>query len=398
MRIMKYVLVVGDGISDRPLKELGGKTPLEAAKTPNMDFLASNGTCGKFVSSNEKYAVGTDTAHFLIFGYALEKNYTGRGPIEAAAMGLQMGENDIAVRCNLVNLKDGKMNDYSAAHVTTAEAKKLMQELNEKLGNEEIEFHPGVAYRHIMMLKGNHSGEVETDAPHDIMEEEIEAHMPKGSGEEGEKTAHVLEKLMKDSWEILENHEVNKKRRDNGVLTANSIWLWSLGKKPELETLHKRFGKSGAIITAVDVLKGIGKLMGLEYINVQGATGFLDTNYEGKAQAALDALERHDFVIVHIEAPDEAGHMGNAEEKIKAIERIDRIIIGRLLERLEWDYRIAITGDHGTSVELKTHIPDPVPFAVYTRRDKKDRTIKFCEKNAKDVTLHNMFLEMLFKK
>ncbi len=367
---MKYIILIGDGMSDHNLEALGGKTPLEFAKTPNMDAVVSNGAIGLFNSVPEGYPPGSDVANLSILGYDPSKYYTGRAPLEAANIGIDLAPADIAFRCNLVSL-DGEgaetiMADYSAGHITTEEAAEIIKTLanDEELSNGGIRFHAGKSYRHLMVYP-NGPVKLEATPPHDISDKVISPHLPKGEG------ADTIVALMERSRVVLKDHPVNIKRREAGKNTADSIWLWGNGKAPKMETYKERFGKSGAIISAVDLLNGIGVYAGLEVINVPGVTGYLDTNYTGKAEYAIEALKHHDFVCVHVEAPDEAGHQGLIKEKVQAIEEFDELVVGHILKKLSpfAPYRVMVITDHPTPVLLKTHTREAVPFALFESGD-----------------------------
>jgi 2,3-bisphosphoglycerate-independent phosphoglycerate mutase len=362
---------------DTPVKELGNKTPLEFAKTPNMDLAASTGICGTadFVPPSMK--PGSDVANLSLFGYDPLKYYTGRGPLEAASMGVEIGDDDVAFRCNLVTIKDGVMDDYSAGHITTEEARSLLETLNLKLGTSDVRFHPGVSYRHLCVIKGGPRS-AKCTAPHDISGKDISKYLPSGEG------ATVLNGLMESSVEILKKCKINKDRVKKGKKPATSIWLWGQGMKPTMPTYEKKYNITGSVITAVDLIKGIGVYAGLDVINVPGVTGYLDTNYKGKAQYALESLRVKDFVFVHVEAPDEAGHNGDIRGKVKAIEDFDKLVVGTILKGLavfkEW--RLLITADHATPLNIKTHARGAVPFAVCGTSIKKGAIKKFSEKEA----------------
>lgn len=392
---MKYIVIIPDGAADYPLDELGGKTPLQVAHTPNIDFLASRGVVGTVKNIPQGFSPGSDVANLSILGYDPRVYYTGRAPLEAVSMGLTLSKDDIAYRCNLVTLRlaDKKqifMEDYSAGHISSDEAKILIEEIDKKLGNDLLRFYPGVSYRHIMIWKGG-TEDVECTPPHDITGKEISRHLPIG------KNANFLKELIFKSLEILKDHPVNKKRIAEGKKPANSIWLWGQGRTPNLPTYQDKYKLSGALISAVDLTKGLGILAGFHIINVPGATGWIDTNYEGKAEYALNALERVDFVYLHIEAPDEAGHQGDYKLKIKAIEDIDKIVVGRILreapERFK-EFKILLLPDHPTPIKLKTHTSDPVPFIIYDGK-KKDTDIKrgFSEEilNSPDIKIEEGF-------
>ncbi|MGB9715945.1 MAG: cofactor-independent phosphoglycerate mutase [Thermodesulfovibrionales bacterium] len=378
---MKYVVIIGDGMADRPLKELGNKTPLQKAFTPNMDRIAQKGIIGKVRTIPSGLYPGSDVANLNILGYDPLKFYTGRAPLEATSIGIKLAEDDVSFRCNLITLKYDKnrkkavMEDYSSGHITTEEAKELISEIDSKLGSEEIHFYTGVSYRHIMVWSGG-PVDVECTPPHDILGKEIYDYLPIGNGEE------LLRKMIFESGVILERHPVNKERISRGMRPANSIWLWGHGKKPSLPSFKERFSIDGALISAVDLTRGIGINIGFEILNVPGITGYLDTNYLGKAEYALKALEKVDFVYIHVESPDEAGHSGNYNDKIKAIEDFDALVVGTVFKGLKRfkEYRILIMPDHATPIEVRTHTDEPVPFAIFdSRREIKNDSASFDE-------------------
>jgi len=364
---MKYLILLGDGMSDEPIAELGGKTPLEVAKIPNMDRLAAASRVGLAATVPEGFHPGSDVANLSVFGYNPADCYTGRSPLEAASMGVELGPEDVAFRLNLVWLEAhyGKlyMGDFSAGHITTAEAGELIATLQNELGGGEFNFYPGVSYRHLLVWK-NGKDQLKFTPPHDISSHSIEDHLPQGEG------AEVLMNLTNSAQMLLQNHPVNLKRMEIGELPANSIWLWGHGRKPRMETYQQRYGLSGAVISAVDLIKGIGVNAGLEIVEVPGATGYIDTNYRGKGEYAVAALKERDFVYVHVEAPDEAAHGGLLREKIGAIEDFDRFVVGTILEHLSeiGDCRILVLPDHPTPVEKKTHTADPVPYLLFDSR------------------------------
>ena len=364
---MKYVVLLGDGMSDRPLKELGGRTPLIAARTPNMDAMATHGQFGYLNSASESFLPGSDIMNLNILGYPVERYYTGRAPLEASSIGVDLKEEDVAFRCNLVTLSEEGllMEDYSAGHISTEEASSIIKTLDSELGREGLRFYPGKSYRHIMVLSGGPDG-LDLTPPHDITNQPANPHLPKDQ--------RLLE-LTHKSWEILRSHPVNLKRVKSGKRPATSIWLWGEGKKPNLPSFEERYGLKGSIISAVDLMKGIGIYLGLKVVEVPGATGYLDTNYIGKANAAIDELTRCDFVFVHVEAPDEASHNGDIEAKIKAIEDFDAKVVGTVLEGLrDFDsWKVLVLSDHSTLIELRTHVKDPVPFAYLSSNDSKER-------------------------
>jgi 2,3-bisphosphoglycerate-independent phosphoglycerate mutase len=362
---MKYIILQGDGMADYPLEALGGKTPLEAARTPNMDWLAAHGVYGIAHVIPEGFPPGSDVGNMSIMGYDPAVYHTGRSPLEAASMGVALGPNDIAFRCNLVTLggggKETFMEDFTSGHISTDEAADLIRDLDRELGGNGIEFFPGVSYRHLMVWR-NGKEKMETTPPHDITDQKTAAYMPKGDG------AERLLLMMAGSQRILAEHPVNKKRQANGYRRATSIWLWGQGRAPQLPPLTKRFGIRGGVISAVDIIHGLGVYAGLERIDVPGITGFLDTNYVGKGEYAVRSLEKNDLVFVHVEATDEAGHMGDVEKKIQALEDFDEKVVGTVLKGLALrnDYRILLMPDHPTAIELKTHVSDPVPFVLFS--------------------------------
>ncbi|MBI5750331.1 MAG: cofactor-independent phosphoglycerate mutase [Nitrospinae bacterium] len=361
---MKYIILLGDGMPDYPIKELGDKTPLEYAKTPNMDFIAKNGTVGCVKTIPDGFPPGSDVSNLSILGYDPEKYYTGRAPLEAASIGVKLSPTDVAFRCNLVTLKptDSEliMEDFSAGHISTEEARELISAIDKKLGTDEIKFYPGVSYRHLMVWK-NGSSNLKLTPPHDISGKNIKSYISQGD------RANILTELMNSSQMVLSNHKINKERKNNGKNPANSIWLWGHGKAPAMPTLKERFNLTGSIIAAVDLMKGIGIYAGLTPIDVPGATGYIDTNYEGKADYALKELENKDFVYLHVEAPDEAAHNGSLKNKIKAIEDFDKRVVGRILEGIKKfkEYRIMVVSDHPSPISIKTHSSERVPFAIY---------------------------------
>lgn len=381
---MKYIIIIGDGMADWPIEELSGKTPLEAAKKPNMDFISKNGKCGLLRTLRDGMPFGSDIANLSILGYEPGKYYSGgRGPIEAASMGLKLGRNDIAFRCNLITEENGFIRDYSGGHISTEEAEILIKEINKKLGTTKVQFYPGKSYRHILILKDSFSEKIRCMPPHDIIGQRVDENLIKVEDKEGEDTAEFLNKLILESKKILENHTINKKRIKEGKSPANMIWLWGAGKKPRMPKFREKFGINGALISAVDLLNGIAIYLGMEIVNVSGATGYIDTNYEGKADAAIDSLKRNDLVYVHVESIDEMSHEGNIKGKIKAIEDLDKRIVGKILDRVkEKDIRIAILPDHATPIKARTHTSDPVPFAIYSKKMKGDN-LNYDENSAK---------------
>ena len=355
----KYVIIVPDGAADKPLAQFGERTVLEAAETPNMDNVSRHGRQGLVQTIPDDMEAGSDIAQMSLLGYDPRKFHSGRAPIEAAARNIKLSTDDWVFRCNLITISDGKMADHSAGHISTEEARALIKELNEQLGDEKFQIYPGVSYRHLLVFKGL-DFDVQTYPPHDFIGQKIEKILPRGKG------AEMLIDLMARSQQLFSNHDINKVRKDLGENQVSSIWLWGEGKKTLMESFQKRFGLKGATITAVDLARGLSKLIGFDVIDVPGATGFVDTNYEGKGLAAIEGLDKYDLVFVHIEAPDEASHNGNAEMKKKAIEQIDKYIVGPVLEALQKyeSWRILVMPDHPTPVSSKAHSSEPVPFAM----------------------------------
>ena len=361
---MKIIILLGDGMSDIAYNELGNKSPLQYAATPHMDYMAQHGQVGLAYTVPVGLPPGSDVANLSVFGYDPRNCYTGRSPLEAISMGVVLGPEDVAFRMNLVTLKpQGSsiyMQDFSAGHISTGESRELVETLQKELGSSEIEFYPGVGYRHLMVWRGGKDG-MRTTPPHDITGKAILDSLPHGDG------ADTLNNLMNHAQMVLHSHPVNVRRKELGHLPANSVWLWGHGKTPRIETYRDKFGLTGAVISAVDLIKGIGICAGLDVIIVEGATGYIDTNYLGKGEAALAALEDHDFVYVHVEAPDEASHEGIMQHKLQAIADFDQKVVGTILEGIKkfGDYAVLCMPDHPTPVKLMTHTSDPVPFVIY---------------------------------
>lgn len=361
---MKYIILQGDGMPDHHLDVLKGKTPLQAARTPNMDYLAAHGTLGLLKTIPQGFTPGSDVGNLSIMGYDPKRYSTGRSPLEAASIGVKLTTDDVAFRMNLVTLdhhnKSDFMGDYSADHISTEEAKKIISCLKKELEDREFMFYTGISFRHLMVWRKGKTG-MTTTPPHDISGKEITPYLPKGEG------AEALIGIMEASQDILKDNPVNKDRVKKGRKPANSVWLWGQGKAPRMPKLRELFGVKGAVVAAVDIVKGLGVYAGLTVIKVPGATGFLDTNFQGKARAALRALSTHDLVYIHVEAPDEAGHMGDARAKIKAIEDFDEKVVGTILAGIKnvGDVRILLCSDHPTPVDVMTHVNEPVPFAIY---------------------------------
>ena len=363
---MKYLVIVPDGMTDEPLEELGGKTPLQAARTPGMDYLAQNGMVGMVRTIPKGMAPGSDVGNLSVMGYDPKKYFCGRAPLEAANLSVDLDKDEVAFRCNLVTITDNKMEDYSAGHIPTQEAATLIDVLNQGMQEKGVRFIAGKSYRHLMVMKVRNPKDylkIACTPPHDILDRDITKYLPKGTG------AKMLLKLMEKSESLLAPHPINKVRVDLKENPANRIWLWGQGPRMDLPSFQEKFGVQGAIISAVDLVNGIGKLAGLEVLNVPGITGYYDTNYAGKAAYALKALETKDFVFIHIEAPDEAGHSGDVKAKLTCIERIDREIISPMLAHFgkNADVRIMVLPDHPTPIRLRTHTSAPVAFVIYGR-------------------------------
>lgn len=383
---MKYLLIVGDGMADYPVPELDGKTPLQVARKPNMDAIASRGRSGLLKTVPDGMSSGSDTAILSVLGYEPERLLVGRGALEAAARGIELKGNDVAFRCNLITEDNGFLTDYSAGHITTKEAEQLINAVKaafEKSG--EIEFFSGLDYRHFLVMRNLPDSKfIECNPPHDVTGAKINQVLPKAKSKKVEKATNLLTKMILESKAILENHPVNVARRKAGKRPGNMVWSWGGGEKPSMPTFKEKYGLKGAVISAVDLVKGIGIYAGMQVINVKGATGMYDTNFEGKAKAALKALEVNDFVFVHVEAPDEAGHERDAAKKVKAIEDLDKRLLNKLLKGLKEPYAIAILPDHPTPITVGTHTRDPVPFAIKSPFWATDGVQKFDEFSAKN--------------
>ena len=383
---MKYVLVVGDGMADYPVPELGNKTPLQVAFKPNMNSIAATGRNGLLRTIPEGFSSGSDTAILSVLGYDPKRLCVGRGSLEAVARGIELGENDVAFRCNLITEENGVLADYSAGHITTKEAKQLIEAVRkafEKPG--EIEFFSGLDYRHFLVLRNlPDSNMIDCVPPHDFIGAEITKVLPRAKSERVKNAVALLRNTILKSKAALEAHPVNVARRKSVERPGNMIWPWGGGEKPSMQSFMKKYGLKAAAISAVDLVKGIGIYAGMQVVNVPGATGMYDTNYEGKAEAALKALGKNDFVFVHVEAPDEAGHERDYVKKVKAIEDLDRRLLGKLLDGLKEPYAIAVLPDHPTPITVGTHTRDPVPFAIKSPFLASDGVQKFDEFSAKN--------------
>ena len=367
-------------MADYPLPELAGKTPLEVASTPWMDSLARRGRCGRLITIPEGMSTGSAVANLSILGYDPRIHFQGRGVLEAASMGIKLNLQDVVFRCNTICAENNKIKNHSGGHITTQEAAELMRTIDQELGSDHIKFYPGVSYRHLLVLKGGKfSANVECTPPHDVLGIPIDRVLVRAKDAQSKKTAQLLNKLILDSASILEQHPVNVKRKGEGKDMANMIWPWSPGKKPVMKTLQERFGIRGAVISAVNLIKGLGVYAGFGIMQVKGATGLYNTNYEGKADASLVALEKYDLVFVHVEASDEAGHEGNVNLKIKTIEYFDQRLVGRVLRGIHEKVRIALLPDHLTPIAVRTHVADPVPFLIYDPEKTGDEVREFSE-------------------
>jgi len=382
MKNLKYVVLVADGMADYPIDELDGKTPLEAARTPHMDYMAKNGKIGLASFVPKDMIPGSDVANLSIFGYDPHKYFSGRGPLEARNLGVELKSDEVAFRCNLITEEKDLLIDYSAGHILTKEALVLIKFLNRTLGDQNIHFYPGVSYRHLLVIKGNPEEllKLKCFPPHDIMGQKISKHLPRSE------TEHRIVELMEKSGQLLREHDINLVRIDLKENPANMIWLWGQGRKIDFPNFRERFGLTGSVISAVDLIKGIGVSLGLVPIIVPGATGYYDTNYEGKAAYALESLKERDFVFVHVEAPDEAGHNADVRAKISAIENFDRFIVGKVLAEYKKNknMRIVVLPDHPTPIALRTHTQDPVCFVMYGKGVEKDKFDLYNERIAKE--------------
>lgn len=372
---MKHLIILGDGMSDEPLEQYGGKTPLQMAHKPHIDRIAENGRTGRLITVPESMHPGSEIANMAVLGYDVEKVYEGRGVLEAASMGVDVQPGDLALRCNLLTVENGILLNHSAGHITNGEALVLIQHLNEKLSDDKIKFYPGVSYRHLLIVKNGHKG-IRCTPPHDVQGTPYRDVLIEADESVATATAELLNDLILKSQAILEDHPVNRQRRENGLPPATSIWPWSPGYRPKMPTLKEMYGiNKSAVISAVDLIQGIGVYAGMEVIKVEGATGLYNTNYEGKAEAAVEALKNNDFVYLHIEASDEAGHEGDVKLKTRTIEYLDRRVVKYILEetkKMEEPVAIAILPDHPTPCALRTHTRKPVPFVIYKPGQKPD--------------------------
>lgn len=383
---MKYIIILGDGMADEPIPELDNKTPLQAANTPTIDWLAYNGRLGMLHTVPNGYTPGSEIANLALLGYNIPKVFEGRGSLEAASMGIEIEQNQLAARCNLICVQDGKIKNHSAGHISTEDATELINYLQEKLGDETVKFHAGISYRHLLKINGGNKN-VTCTPPHDVPGTSCSEVMVTANSPEAQETAELLNNLIIKSQELLQEHPINLNRIAEGKDPANSIWMWSPGYKPTMQTLSEQYGiNSGVVISAVDLIRGIGVYAGLTPIIVEGATGLYDTNYEGKAEAAIEALKDNDFVFLHVEASDEAGHEGDYELKKRTIEYLDSRICKPIVEatlKMDEPVAIAVLPDHPTPCRLKTHTSSPVPFIIFRPGTRPDKIQQYDEFNAR---------------
>lgn len=400
---MKYIIILGDGMADEPIASLENKTPLQAANTPNIDKLAKMGRCGMLDTIPAGFSPGSEIANLTVLGYDVNECFEGRGTLEAASMGVEIEETEMAMRCNLICIENGKIKNHSAGHISNEEAEELILFLQKDLGDERVSFFHGVSYRHLLKLK-NGNKQLKCTPPHDVPGTPSRDVMIKADSAQAQETADFLNELTLKSQKLLENHPVNLKRAAQEKDKANSIWLWSPGYKPQMEKMTDIFPiKSGAVISAVDLIKGIGVYAGLRNIHVEGATGLYNTNYEGKVQAAIQALKTDDFVYLHIEASDEAGHEGDVELKIKTIEYLDERVVKPIMEELlTWNepVTIAVLPDHPTPCAIRTHTRNPIPFIIYRTDNQADNVEKYdefaCKKGSFGLLKGKEFIDEVF--
>lgn len=387
---MKYLIILGDGMADEPIAKLGNKTILQASNIPTMDMLAKKGKNGLLVTVPDGFHPGSEIANLTVMGYDVAKVFEGRGSLEAASIGVEIEPGEMAMRCNIICVENGKIKNHSAGHISNEEAYELVDFLEKELGSDVVSFHKGISYRHLLKVKGGNK-HVSCTPPHDVPGTPYADVMVKADCKEAEETANLLNDLILRSQKLLENHPINIKRKAEDKDPANSIWPWSAGYKPQMKTLSETYGlKHGAVISAVDLIKGIGVYAGLKPIEVEGATGLYDTNYEGKVKATIDALRENDFVYLHIEASDEAGHEGNVDLKLKTVEYLENRVVKPIFEEVsKWDepVAIAILPDHPTPCRIKTHVADAVPFLIYKPEGEADAVERYDEDSAKKGSL-----------
>jgi 2,3-bisphosphoglycerate-independent phosphoglycerate mutase len=395
---LKYLIFLGDGMADLPVAELGNRTPLEVASKPAMDRIARDGQSGTFVTVEDDMPPGSEVANLSVLGYDPKKCHEGRGVLEAASMGVELTDTDVAMRCNLLCLKDGRIKNHSAGHIPTEEGAELIRFLDRYVGNDDVRFFPGISYRHLLVLGENMcalpddaeplraSAALDLTPPHDHVGEVAAELLVRAKTKDAEPTAALLNDLIRCSWRLLPQHPVNVRRVAAGKDPANSIWPWSAGRKPKMATYQQMFGLTGAVISAVDLIRGVGKYAGLDVIDVPGATGLIDTNFEGKADACLAALRDHDFVYVHVEAADEAGHSRDVKQKVQAIEFLDQRLIARVMKGLEErriEATVAVLPDHPTPVATGNHIHGAVPVAIMGKAFPADSVQRYDEESAR---------------
>ncbi|PLX00983.1 MAG: cofactor-independent phosphoglycerate mutase [Marinilabiliales bacterium] len=400
---MKYIIILGDGMADYPIETLGNKTPLMAANTPNIDKLCKLGKCGKLVTVPDDMPPGSEIANMAVLGYDVKKVYQGRGVLEAASMGIDLDPDDLAMRCNIICIENEKIKNHSAGHISNEEAEIIIRDLKKEIETDKIKLYQGVSYRHLLVIKGG-INDIQCTPPHDVPGTAYKNVLVKAKNSKSD-TADLLNKLILKSQEFLKKHPVNLKRQSEGKDPANSIWPWSPGHKPEMKTLQEQYGINGAVISAVDLLYGIGKYAGMKGIKVPESTGLYDTNYEGKAKAAVEALKDSDLVYLHIEASDEAGHEGNIELKTKTIEYLDSRVVKYVMEetaKMQEPVSIALLPDHPTPCVLKTHTHDPVPFIIYNPEEEGDKVQEYNEESTKEghfgIIKGDEFIKALLKK
>ena len=384
---MKHIIILGDGMSDEPLKGYGDQTPLQMANKPHIDWLTKNGQSGQFKTVPPTMHPGSEIANMAVLGYDVEKVFEGRGVLEAASMGVKLEPDDLGLRCNLLTIENQCIKNHSAGHISNEEASELIGFLEDKLGNDKIKFYPGVSYRHLLVIKDGIK-DFSCTPPHDVPGTPFREVLPKTKTAEAQQTSDLITELILKSQDLLENHPINLKRKAEGKEPGNSIWPWSPGYKPAMPTLKEMFGiENSAVISAVDLIHGIGVYAGMKVIHVEGATGLYTTNYEGKAKAAIDALKENDLVYLHIEASDEAGHEGDVELKTKTIEYLDQRVVKYIIEqtaKMEEPVAIAVLPDHPTPCALKTHTRDAVPFTIYKPGNTPDKVDVYDEFDTKN--------------
>ncbi|MGE5356340.1 MAG: cofactor-independent phosphoglycerate mutase [Deltaproteobacteria bacterium] len=400
---MKYIIILADGCADEPIKELGNKTPLQAANTPNIDALCAKSRCGKLITVPSDMPPGSEIANLSVLGYDVHEVFEGRGVLEAASIGVPINEGELGLRCNIICIENEKIKNHSAGHITTEEAGELIKSLQNELNSEKVKFYAGVSYRHLLVVEGGNKN-IRCTPPHDVPGTPFRDVMVKEKSDDAKDTAQLMNDLILRSQEVLKNHPVNLKRIEAGKDPGNSIWMWSPGYKPSMKTYNELYNKSGAIISAVDLLYGIGAYAGFKAIHVEGSTGLYNTNYEGKAKAAVEALKEVDFVYLHIEASDEAGHEGNFELKTKTIEYLDQRVVKYIVDetaKMNEQVAIAILPDHPTPCSIKTHTHEPVPFMIYHPDESADEVMEYnefsVEKGYYGTLKGNEFIKALFR-